>query len=96
MKKAKIISPTSPNFVTASTPSSDIEALITPADDESVTIVADDALMEDVLVALGKFPSKGQARKNGWTGPIPDGFNVWQVGKDQFVTLNMTNIPFFD
>lgn len=92
MKRAKQISPTSPNFVTASTPVTDIEALITPEDNEPLTIVADDATMETVVVALGKFPSNGQARKNGWTGPIPDGFNVWQIGKEQFVTLNMNNI----
>lgn len=92
MKHAKIISPVSPNFVTASTPVADIEAIITPVEGEPVTIIADNATMETVVVLLGKFPSNGQARKNGWTGPIPDGFNVWQIGKEQFVTLNMNNI----
>lgn len=96
MKRAKIISPISPNFVTVSTPQRDIDQIITPEQDEQVTVVADDATMEDVLVSLGKFSSKGQARKNGWTGIIPDGFNVWQVGKDQFVTLKMQNIESFD
>lgn len=89
MKRAKTISPISPNFVTESTSLYDMLWLIAPADDEPVTTIPDDSTMEDVLVSLGKFPSKGQARKAGWVGPIPDGFNVWQIGKDQFVTLNM-------
>lgn len=89
MKRAKTISPVSPNFVTESTSAFDMLWLIAPADGEPVTAIADDSAMEDILVLLGKFPSKGQARKAGWSGPIPDGFNVWQVGKDQFVTLKM-------
>lgn len=28
----------------------------------------------DMAVALKLFPSKGQARKNGWSGPIPPGY----------------------
>jgi hypothetical protein len=94
MKRAKIIAPVSPNFVTNSTPMSDVENIITPEENEPLTFVDDNATMEDVLFLMGKFSSKSQARKNGWTGPIPDGFNVWQSGKDQFVTLNMNNIYF--
>lgn len=30
--------------------------------------------MAHVAVAMGLFPSAGQARKNGWDGPIPEGF----------------------
>lgn len=89
MKRAKKISPISPNFVTSITQPIDVENYITPAANEPLTYVDMGATMEDVLVLLGKFPSKGQARKAGWTGPIPLGFNVWQAGKDQFVTLNM-------
>lgn len=92
MKRAKTIAPISPNFVTASTTLEDLFWLIEPVGDEPVTTVDDDSTMEDVLVLLGKFPSKGQARKAGWSGIIPDGFNVWQIGKDQFVTLKMQNI----
>lgn len=87
MKRAKTIAPISPNFVTNSTPSDDIANFITPAENEPLTFIDDDSTMEDLLVLLGKFSSKSQARKNGWTGPVPNGFNVWQVGKEQFVTL---------
>lgn len=89
MKRAKTVWPISPNFVTDVTSFVDIENYITPDAEEPLTHVDDNATMEDVVVLLGKFPSKGQARKNGWTGPIPWGFNVWQIGKEQFVTLNM-------
>jgi hypothetical protein len=40
--------------------------------------------MLDVLVECGIFPSKGQARKNGWKDDksiIPDGFSEVVVGK---------------
>ena len=35
----------------------------------------------DLLVKFGLFPSKGQARKNGWDMPIPDGWSRVIVGK---------------
>lgn len=30
--------------------------------------------MAHIAVAMGLFPSAGQARKNGWDGAIPEGF----------------------
>lgn len=33
------------------------------------------------MVHLGVFPSKGQARKAGWAGPVPDGWSEVRVGK---------------
>jgi hypothetical protein len=87
VKRAKTISPVSPNFVTMGTPQKDIDNYITPDDNEPVTTVAWEEDMAGVLVRLHKFPSRGQAIKNGWVGDMPYGFNVWQVGKDQFVTL---------
>lgn len=92
MRKAKIIAQTSISFVTESTSQRDIDCIITPEKDEQIFSVPDTITMEEILVMLGKFPSKGQARKNGWSGPVPDGFNAWQIGKFQFVTLNMKNI----
>lgn len=92
MKRAKSIAPISQNFVTKGTLIKDIESLISPTLTEPITFIPNDATMEDILVLFGKFPSKGQARKNGWTGPVPDGFNVWQIGKEQFVTLKMENL----
>lgn len=36
----------------------------------------------DVLVRLGLFPSKGQARKNGWGGEVEEGWtDVERFGK---------------
>jgi hypothetical protein len=35
----------------------------------------------DIMVHFGIFPSKGQARKNGWDKDIPWGFSEWTVGK---------------
>ena len=35
----------------------------------------------DVAVYCGFFPSKGQARKNGWDGPVPRGFGQRKFGK---------------
>lgn len=32
----------------------------------------------DLLVKLGLFPSKGQARKNWKRGPLLPGFNYWR------------------
>jgi len=38
--------------------------------------------MADIGVMLGMFPSKGQARKNGWGNPIPGGWSEkLNVGK---------------
>ena len=33
------------------------------------------------MAQAGIFPSVGQARKNGWDRPIPDGFSHFVVGK---------------
>jgi hypothetical protein len=35
----------------------------------------------EVAVLCGFFPSKGQARKNGWEGPVPRGFGQRKFGK---------------
>ena len=37
--------------------------------------------MADIMALFGIFPSKGQAKKNGWDRPIPFGFNSFTVGK---------------
>lgn len=37
-----------------------------------------------LTVRLGVFPSLGQARKNGWGGEIPYGFNEFHIGKRTF------------
>lgn len=40
--------------------------------------------MEELFVAVGIFPSKGQARKNGCTGPIPSGIHQMGSQKNRF------------
>lgn len=39
--------------------------------------------MENIAVACGFFPSLTQARKNGWNGDIPQGFNFKKFGKSK-------------
>jgi hypothetical protein len=36
--------------------------------------------MAHIAVEMGMFPSAGQARKNGWDGPIPHGYTE-RLGK---------------
>jgi hypothetical protein len=42
------------------------------------------ATLADLVVYIGVFPSKGQAKKNGWGGEIPFGCNEFKVGKRVF------------
>jgi hypothetical protein len=35
----------------------------------------------EIAVFCGFFASKGQARKNGWEGPVPRGFGQRKFGK---------------
>jgi len=62
----------------------DRETLLGPDQEADTTFVIfdDEFTLADVAVATGKFPSKGQARKNGWDGDIPQGFTVKTLGKN--------------
>jgi hypothetical protein len=40
---------------------------------------------EDLALAAGFFPSKTQARQNGWQGPVPFGFGQRKFGKGKGV-----------
>lgn len=42
--------------------------------------------IEDIAVKIGAFPSKSQARKNGWHGHVPRGFKMHKIGKRYFFT----------
>lgn len=53
---------------------------IFPADEE-VNLLPPETDIFDLLVMLGAFPSKTQARKNWKHGPIPDGWSEFYVGK---------------
>lgn len=45
--------------------------------------IDDETTLADIAVFTGKFPSKGQARKNGWDGDIEPGFTHRTLGKNQ-------------
>lgn len=40
--------------------------------------------MEELMVAKGVFPSKGRARSNGFSGPIPMGVSLVGTRKKRF------------
>ncbi len=41
----------------------------------------DGATMAHLMHQAGIFSSVSQARKNGWNKPVPNGFNIFTVGK---------------
>lgn len=45
---------------------------------DEVIISSNNLLLEDMAVIAGIFPSKGQARKNGFSGEAP--FGLWCLG----------------
>lgn len=53
-----------------------------PRDEDITYLSLDQTSMPDLLVQLGAFPSRGQAKKN-WKGPqeIPGGWSHFFVGK---------------
>lgn len=65
------------NFVNINATPKDIECLF---DEPVITIAVDCLDWTDIAVACGFFPSKGQARKNGWNGPVPRGFGQRKFG----------------
>lgn len=48
-----------------------------------INYVTDDVRKEDVVVSIGLMPSKGQAKKNGYSGVLPDGFHEYSFGKNK-------------
>ena len=54
-------------------------------DDEVIRLDSDCLQWEDVAVACGFFPSRTQARKNGWEGAVPAGFGQRRHGKGRGV-----------
>jgi hypothetical protein len=72
-----------PNIVNAHVPDTTIKFLF---GDEPVTRMPVDQLdWAEVAVAAGFFPSKTQARKNGWEGLIPFGIGQRGFGKHKGV-----------
>lgn len=77
------------NFINEHLPESDRELFFGPLDaaDKFLTFSDGDDLAK-LLVAVGKFPSLGQARKNGFAKPISPGFSKIKVGKTLIWVLN--------
>jgi len=61
----------------------DIDLMFGPLEphEKVARIDADELLFEDVAVAVGAWPSRGQARKNGWSGRVPVRFGSRKLGK---------------
>ena len=51
--------------------------------------------MANIAVEMGLFPSLGQAKKNGWNDPIPEGFtekrNLGKMKKALFIHNGLKN-----
>jgi hypothetical protein len=71
----------------------DIEAILQPDSFEVVVRVTNprDACMEALGARSRVFPSKGQARKNGFAGPVPHGLEVFGAGGSSFFVWNPTH-----
>lgn len=67
------------NFIDLNTSESDKKLFF--GEDEEFEIFEDHWLMAHVMHKAGIFKSVSQAKKNGWNTPIPDGFNIFTVGK---------------
>lgn len=50
-------------------------------EDDCFVIIEPHWTMAHIMKEAGIFPSVSQARKNGWDKPIPNGFNIFTVGK---------------
>lgn len=70
------------NVLVGSLPESDRDLFFGPLDGSETWIELDsDARWPDIMSAAGIFPSKSQARKNGWDKEVEPGFTHIKVGK---------------
>lgn len=76
------------NFIHISTTEPDVEMLFGPQDyGEEFCFFWNRMTLEECAVYIGAFPSRSQARKNGFSGPIPMGFAEHTIGKRKFWTF---------
>jgi len=69
-------------FVSDNVSDVDKELFFGPLDGtEEFIVLQTNWIMANVMHAAGLFPSAGQARKNGWNKPIPDGWTDLIKGK---------------
>lgn len=76
------------NFIHVNMSRKDVERLFGPFEEGDIFVAFDDKESLEAIVVnhLGKFPSLSQARKNGWSQPIPPGFKEWKISKTKFWT----------
>ena len=85
------------NFIHRDSTKHDIHDMFGDCDDaidtDEVFIPIDEkTTMEEILVDhLKKFPSRTQARKNGFSGTVPIGFKQHRIGKMFFLTWMPTD-----
>jgi len=70
------------NFISKDMTKEDLNLFFSPIEpmDTFITI-QDDWTMADIMVQVGVFQSKTQAKKNGWDKPIPKRFSDMRVTK---------------
>lgn len=73
------------NFVFFLTPEHTIRSLFN--DDDVIVLFELPFTLADCTTMMGVFPSKTQARKNGWGGEIERGFRKYKIGKKRFCTF---------
>lgn len=56
-------------------------------EEDVITYVEDKTTMTDLVVKLGLFKSKGQARKAGRVGDIPEGWTVVKGNRKTFLFI---------
>jgi len=70
------------NFIELNTSNKDKDLFFGPIEpDDTFIIIQDNWDMAHVMHKACIFPSISQARKNGWDKPIPEGFNIFIIGK---------------
>ncbi len=69
------------------------EDLVRDSFDENAICLPQTTTMEELFVINGIFPSKGQSRKNGISGPIPFGVNLMGSKRRRFYVWRGLDIP---
>lgn len=62
-------------FARDDTPQEYINMMFGPLDGDTIIPFTKDDKLEDLAVTAGLFPSKSEAKKNGWSGELKGGLN---------------------
>lgn len=63
------------NFVRADTPPEVIKMMFQPETGDEINFFEDKTRLEDLIFAAGIFSSKGEAKRNGFSGELKTGLN---------------------